>query len=323
VSPSEGLRIEGLDVDYGRTPVLRDLRLEVLPGAPVALIGPNGSGKTTLLRAIVGLEPIGRGRILLDGVDLARVPTHRRGIGLLFQEPALFPGRSVEENVAYGLDLAHWPRSEADARVRGLLQRLGIAPLAHRPSEALSGGERQRVALARTLAPRPKAVLLDEPFAAVDPELRSALREEFGAVLRAEGVAALHVTHDPEEALAVGERIVLLREGRIAQQGPAEEVFRAPVDVAAARFLGYQIVPWEGRTVAVHPREWLRDDGPDGWPATVEAVRPSLGERLVRVRLSAGPIVEWRVGASEPDAIVPGTRVRLRPRRPVAFPNSA
>jgi thiamine transport system ATP-binding protein len=319
VSPSEGLVVEGLHVGYRGRPVLRSISLTVAPRETLALLGPNGSGKTTLLRALCGLEPAEAGSIQLNGRRLDGVPTHRRGIGLLFQEPALFPGRTVEENIAYGLDLARWPRAEVDARVRELLGLLGIAALARRAAETLSGGERQRTALARTLASRPALVLLDEPFAAVDPEFRASLREEFREILRTQGVGAVHVTHDPEEALAVGDRLGLLRDGRLIQSGRPAEVVEAPVDAEAARFLGYQLLPTAAGPVAVLPRE-LDAASPDEatWTGVIESIRPGLGEWRVAVRLASGGLIEWR----RPSDLAPGAvgdPVGVDARRPVRF----
>ena len=322
MSPSSVLAVEGLSSEYDRRPVLDAVTFRVEPGEVVALLGPNGSGKTTLLRVIAGLEPSTAGSITLQGRPIGGVPPHRRGIGFLFQEPTLFPGRTVAENIAYGLEIARRPGPEIDERVGEMLRLLRLTALAERPAEALSGGERQRVALARTLAPRPALVLLDEPFASVDPELRSALRHDFQRVLRAVGTCAVHVTHDPEEGLELGDRVLLLRSGRIIQSGRAAEVFEHPVDPESARFLGYQLVPVAGGVRAFHPRE-LERTGPDraDWAATVEAVRPGLGEWRARLRLPSGDPVEWRLpaGAERPDA---GAVLHFRARRPIDYPGS-
>ena len=191
----EGLVVSGLSVRWEGRSVLRDVSFSVGDGEFVTLMGPNGSGKTTLLRALVGLEPVDAGEVRLRGRSLEGVPTHRRGIGLLFQEPTLLPGRTVRENVAFGPEIQGRPLAEVDARVDEMLRLLRLESLADRPSHALSGGERQRVALARTLAARPALVLLDEPFASVDPELRADLRAEFRSILRALEMSVIHVTH--------------------------------------------------------------------------------------------------------------------------------
>ena len=224
----EGLLVSGLAASWDRRPVLSEIGFGVAKGEFVTLMGPNGSGKTTLLRALVGLEPIDSGDIQLNGRRLNGVPTHRRGIGLLFQEPTLLPRRTVRENVAFGPEVQGLRANEVDARVDEMLALLHLGPLAERPSHALSGGERQRVALARTLAARPSLVLLDEPFASVDPEIRADLRAEFRAVLRSQGISVIHVTHDRDEGLFLGDRVLLLVEGRLVQGGPPEEVFHHP-----------------------------------------------------------------------------------------------
>ncbi|MCI4322368.1 MAG: ABC transporter ATP-binding protein, partial [Thermoplasmata archaeon] len=234
MSSSECLRVRGLSASWGTTPVLSDIDLDVNDGEFVVLLGPNGSGKTTLLRTIVGLESPTSGSVALRGRSLDGTPTYRRGIGMLFQEPALFPHRSVWENVAYGLELARRPREQIDRRVDAMLDMLRLAALADRRPDTLSGGERQRVALARTLAPEPPIVLLDEPFASVDVEIRTALRSEFRRALSTTGTAALHVTHDREEGLALADRVILLSEGRVAQSGAPEDVYRKPVDARVA-----------------------------------------------------------------------------------------
>ncbi|MCI4367751.1 MAG: ATP-binding cassette domain-containing protein, partial [Thermoplasmata archaeon] len=207
-----------------------------------------------------------------------------------------------------------------DARVLEMLTLLRIRSLAGRRSETLSGGERQRTALARTLAPRPALVLLDEPFAAVDPEFRASLREEFREILRGQGVSAIHVTHDPEEALAVGDRIGLLRAGRLIQIGLPDAVVRAPIDPPAARFLGYQMLPGSAGDVGALPRELDRvRTGEAGWTGTIESVRPGIGEWRVGVRLASGERIEWRPPASmDPGSV--GEAIRIVARRPVHWP---
>jgi thiamine transport system ATP-binding protein len=314
VPSSEGLVVEGLDAEYEGRPVLREISFTVGSAERVALLGPNGSGKTTLLRVLAGLEPAKSGSLRLDGRLLDRVPTHRRGIGFLFQEPSLFPGRSVAQNISYGLEIARWSAADTRRRVDELAARLRIPDLLDRTAESLSGGERQRVALARTLAPKPKLVLLDEPFASVDPEFRATLREEFSETLRAEGVAAIHVTHDAEEGMLIGERLLLLRDGRLVQQGVPGEVFRAPADEEAARFLGYQFYGVGAERFAFHVRSLEEvEEGAAPLEGEVVSVRDVPGEVRVLVGLAQGGSVEWRppAGRARP---TPGERVRLRAR---------
>jgi ABC-type Fe3+/spermidine/putrescine transport system ATPase subunit len=312
VSNSECLTVRGLSASWGATPVLTEIDLDVARSEFVVLMGPNGSGKTTLLRCLVGLERTTGGTVSLQGRSLDGVPTHRRGIGMLFQEAALFPNRSVWENVAYGLGVAHRPRAEIDRRVDTVLDLLRLRPLSDRAPHALSGGERQRVALARTLAPEPPLVLLDEPFASVDVEIRRGLRSEFRRALAATGTAALHVTHDREEGLLLADRVVLLSGGRIRQSGRPETVFGAPASADAARFLGYNVVTREGAEFAVAPTEVeLVDPGP-GIPTGEVVLAGFAGDsEVIEVELPGGERVECRRprGALRPRS---GARVGVR-----------
>jgi len=296
----EGLSVRGLAASWDRRPVLSDVSFTVAEGEFVTLMGPNGSGKSTLLRSLVGLEPIDAGEIRLAGRLLNGVPTHRRGIGLLFQEPTLLPRRTVRENVAFGPEIQGIPNAEVDARVDEMLELLHLAPLADRPSHALSGGERQRVALARTLAARPSLVLLDEPFASVDPEIRAELRAEFRSVLRSRGIAVVHVTHDRDEGLFLGDRVLLLSEGRLVQVGPPDEVYQHPRTRAVARFLGYNVTAGTRGARAVHPSDVRLGASGEGLPGRVLA-SGSVGRGWVAyVDLSNGERWETRGGEDRP-----------------------
>lgn len=217
--------MRGVTVRYGSQPgrgrgagkaAVDDVSFDVAPGEVVALTGPSGCGKSTLLRAIAGLEPLAGGSVNWDGADLAAVPTHLRGFGLVFQDGQLFAHRSVGENVAYGLRVQRVPREQRDARVAELLELVGLPGAASRPVTELSGGERQRVALARSLAPRPRLLLLDEPLSALDRELRDRLAAELAALLRKTATTAILVTHDAQEAETVADRTLRMRDGRIA-----------------------------------------------------------------------------------------------------------
>ncbi|MCI4368717.1 MAG: ABC transporter ATP-binding protein, partial [Thermoplasmata archaeon] len=255
MSSSELLRVDRLSAAWDGAPILREVSFSVDPGEFVVLMGPNGSGKTTLLRAIAGLEQPTGGSVVLNGRAIDSLPTHRRGIGFLFQEPALFPTLDVWENVAFGLRVAKRPPTEVDRRVGELLTLLRLTALSDRRAHELSGGERQRAALARTLATAPSLVLLDEPFASVDAQFRAELRAEFRRVLRSVGTAAIHVTHDREEGLFLGERVLVLLDGALRQEGRPEELFDRPVDADVARFLGYNVLTSGDGEVAVRPEE--------------------------------------------------------------------
>lgn len=223
---------------YEGAPLLRGVSFAVRRGDIACLLGPSGSGKTTLLRIIAGLEATEAGRVVLEGEDITSVPPHRRGVVLMFQEYALFPHRTVAENVAFGLRMRKQPRVEIDARVTEMLALVGLAGFDDRDVNELSGGERQRVALARSLAPQPRLLLLDEPLGALDRGLRERLLEELPLILRRVGVTAITVTHDQEEAFALSDHIVLLHEGRVVQSGRPETLYDHPQNAWVARFLG-------------------------------------------------------------------------------------
>lgn len=240
VAPAPGfLSLRGVSVDFGAHRALVDVTLDLPAGEVLAVLGPSGCGKSTLLRAVAGLEPLAGGQVLVDGRDLAGVPTHRRGLALMFQDGQLFPHLSVGRNVAYPLRLRRTPSDRRERRVAELLEVVGLAGFADRMPATLSGGERQRVALARSLAVEPRVLLLDEPLSALDATLRDRLAGDVRDILRARRTTAVMVTHDHEEAFTIAQRLAVMRAGRIVQQGAIDQVWRAPSDADTARFLGY------------------------------------------------------------------------------------
>ncbi len=272
--PARGLAVRDVVVRYGDasrsgtrggTTAVDGVSLEVADGEVLALLGPSGCGKSSLLRAVAGLELVTAGRVLLDGADLAGVPVHRRGFGLMFQEGQLFPHRDVGRNVAYGLQAARVPRAEQEARVRELLDVVGLTGYERRAVVTLSGGERQRVALARALAPRPRLLLLDEPLSALDRGLRERLAVDVRTVLHETGTTAVFVTHDHDEAFTVADRVAVMSAGRLRQVAPPEELWRTPASRQVAQFLGYQaFVPDEDAFLAVGPAGLRVVAEPDG-----------------------------------------------------------
>jgi putative spermidine/putrescine transport system ATP-binding protein len=221
------------------TVALGPLMLGVARGETVVLLGPSGCGKTTLLRIIAGLEtPDAGGRVLFNKSDVTRVPIERRNVGMVFQSYALFPNMNVEENIGYGLKIRGIRGAERTARVAELIALTGIKGLEHRRIDQLSGGQRQRVALARAVAVRPSVLLLDEPLTALDAALRERLRGELDRLLRTLGITTIYVTHDQSEAMALGDRIVVMRKGAIAQVGTPREIYFAPVNRFVAEFVG-------------------------------------------------------------------------------------
>jgi thiamine transport system ATP-binding protein len=231
------LSLRGVSVSFDGQRAVDDVALDLPDGEVLAVLGPSGCGKSTLLRAIAGLELLDDGRVCWDGADLAGVPTHRRGFALMFQDGQLFPHLTVGRNVGYALRLRRTP--DIGSRVEGLLALVGLEGYAGRLPATLSGGERQRVALARSLAVEPRLLLLDEPLSALDAGLRGRLAGELREILRAAGTTALMVTHDHEEAFTVADRLAVMRAGKVVQEGPIDEVWRAPADSETALFLGY------------------------------------------------------------------------------------
>ena len=233
------IRLENLHVRVG-TFDLRDISLEVPKGGYALIIGPTGSGKTTLLEAVAGHAPLRAGRVFMHDDEVTHLPPERRGLGFVYQQYHLFPHLSVRDNIGYGIRRPGAGNRTANpaARVAELADMLAIGPLLDRPVRGLSGGEQQRVALARALAPKPSILLLDEPFAAVDPATRQVLRRELRELHEREGITTLQVTHDFDEALRLGDLVAVLSEGRIAQSGTPEQVFRYPNSAFVARFVG-------------------------------------------------------------------------------------
>jgi thiamine transport system ATP-binding protein len=232
------LEIEGLTLAYGAHVVVRDLSLRASAGEVLCVLGPSGCGKSTLLRAVAGLEPPVSGTIRLDGHDLAGVRPDRRGVGLMFQDHALFPHRTVGDNVGFGPRMHGQPTDEIARRVTDALRLVGLAGMEDRRITALSGGERQRVALARGIAPRPRLLMLDEPLGSLDRALQARLLDELPEVFAELGITVLYVTHDQQEALSLADRVAVMRAGRIEQLDTPDELWRGPRTAFVARFLG-------------------------------------------------------------------------------------
>jgi ABC-type Fe3+/spermidine/putrescine transport system ATPase subunit/ABC-type spermidine/putrescine transport system permease subunit II len=232
------LEVINIHKTYEGQPLLEGISFTVTPGETVCLLGPSGSGKSTLLRIIAGLEEAEEGRVYWEREDITDVPPHRRRMGMVFQDYALFPHLTVAENVAFGLRMQGWTPQDQQERVREVLELVRLTGFEGRRVTDLSGGEQQRVALARALAPRPRVLMLDEPLGALDRALRETLLEELREILRSSDVAAIYVTHDQEEAAAIADRVLILHEGRIVRQGTPYEVWTDPGSLWVARFLG-------------------------------------------------------------------------------------
>jgi len=239
-SPTTGATVELIDVvkDYAGHRALRGVSLSVRPGEFVALLGPSGCGKTTVLRALSGLEQVNGGSILIDGVDVVDVPVNKRDIGMVFQSYSLFPHLTSIENVEFGLRMRKVPSADRRSRAAEALELVGLGDLAGRYAHQLSGGQQQRIALARALVTRPRVLLLDEPLSALDAKVRVQLRDEIRRIQTDLGITTLFVTHDQEEALAVADRVAVMRDGNIEQIGTPEELYTSPTTAFVAAFVG-------------------------------------------------------------------------------------
>jgi iron(III) transport system ATP-binding protein len=293
------LSTTGITRRIGDRNVVDDVSFDVSTGELLVLVGPSGCGKSTLLRIIAGLDTAADGRILLEGVDVTALPPERRRIGLVFQDHALFPHRRVGQNIAFGLK--HLDKSARARRVDELLELVRLPGVAERYPHELSGGEQQRIALARALAPDPAVVLLDEPFASLDPSLRDDVRTDVVAALRERHAAAVLVTHERDEALGLGDRIAVMEGGRLLQVGEPDELYERPADRFVAEFLGAAsfLSTDDGELLMARPHDLRVTPGGDD----VVTTRRYLGSAWrVEVRLADGVIVDvdMPVGPDEP-----------------------
>ncbi len=240
---------------FGDFTAVDDISLEIPAGRLTTLLGPSGCGKTTSLRMLAGYSQPSSGTIYIQGEDATRLPPERRGLGMVFQSYALFPHMTVAENVAYGLKLRKLPRAEQDRRAQESLDMVGLGHLAKSRPRQLSGGQQQRVALARAIAVRPKLLLLDEPLSNLDARLRVQMRSEIRRIQGETGLSVVLVTHDQDEALEMSDEMVVMREGKIMQQGAPQEVFGAPANRFVAEFMGYEnfLSSSDGATLTVRP----------------------------------------------------------------------
>jgi len=232
--------VRNLSNHYAGEPLLQDVSFTLEEGEILCLLGPSGSGKTTLLRVLAGLEPLESGSIMFKGRDLRDVPPHLRKIGMMFQEYALFPHKTVCQNIAFGLEMQKMPTREQERKIGLMLELVGLAGFGDRTIDQLSGGERQRVALARSLAPEPQLLLLDEPLGSLDRTLRDRLTGEIRTILKKLGVTAIFVTHDQAEAFSVADKVAVLHGGILHQFDSPERLYRFPVSKIVARFLGFE-----------------------------------------------------------------------------------
>lgn len=298
------LSVGSLAAAHGGRRVFEGVTFALKHGEIAALLGPSGTGKTTLLRCIAGLHAPDAGEVRLRGLDATHWRPERRGVGFVFQDLALFPHLDVAANLAFGL--ARWARAEREARVRDLLQRTGLEGLAARLPHELSGGQQQRVALARSLAPRPDLLLLDEPLSSLDADLRPKLRDELRALLKAEGTAALLVTHDQDEAFAFADTVGVMLDGRLAQWDAGYALYHQPASAAVARFVG------EGRLLPVRALDDGRLASPFG-PLATQGLAAGR-EGLLLVRPDDLVLGEGEIEATLVDAVFQGAESMHRLR---------
>ena len=334
------LKIEAVTAGYESDVVLQDLSLEVAQGEFLSLLGPSGCGKTTLMKVISGILPAKSGRIFLDGQEITDLPIHKRGTVVVFQDMRLFPHKSVAENVAFPLKTKGVPKAERLRQAAYFLDKVQMHGFENRKPGALSGGQQQRVALARALAAQPKLLLLDEPFSALDENLREDMRRLVLQLQKEFGMTVILVTHDREEALSMSDRIALMFGGKLIQTGTPQEVYTRPANILAANYLGNCIyIPgtvsggnFSAPGISV-PAEFpdgtcrlmLRPDcldpfTPNSYPVTVEEVLFRGSDLLVTFRSSDG--ILWRKQCAANQSLQPGDSLMatLTIQNPVFFP---
>jgi sulfate transport system ATP-binding protein len=282
-----GIAIEAVCKRYGDFAALDDVSVEVRDGSLTALLGPSGGGKSTLLRVIAGLEVPDAGRVLIDGRDATGVPARRRGVGFVFQHYAPFKHMTVRDNVAFGLKIRKRPKDEIAARVAELLELVHLDGFAARYPGQLSGGQRQRMALARALAVRPKVLLLDEPFGALDATVRKELRAWLRRLHDTMHVTTVFVTHDQEEAMEVAQQIVVLNHGRVEQVGAPSDLYDRPANEFVMHFVG-PVTPLGERFVRPHDLDLLLGEEPGAAEAVVDRVIHLGFEVRVELTLAGG-----------------------------------
>jgi putative spermidine/putrescine transport system ATP-binding protein len=302
---SAEVRLQALSKHYHRVAAVDDVSLTIEPGSMVALLGPSGCGKTTCLRMIAGLVSPTSGDILVNSERITRVPVHKRNIGMLFQNYALFPHMTVSENIAFGLDMRGIGKADAAKRVGHALDLVRLADFGGRFPSQLSGGQQQRVALARALVIEPAVLLLDEPLGALDKGLRESMQVELRALQRRLGVTTVMVTHDQDEALTMADRIVVMREGRLEQVGTATEIYQRPASKFVATFLGASNL-FTGKVERRDGGETLVTTAA-GLSLSVDGVAADARDVVVSVRPEA--VVVNRLNGSPPPQNVPNTIV--------------
>jgi ABC-type Fe3+/spermidine/putrescine transport system ATPase subunit len=295
------LTINNIHKTYSGTHALRGVSFSVTQGEIVAILGPSGCGKSTLLSIIAGLEIPDHGEILWDGISLNHVPTYKRGFGLMFQDYMLFPHKNVHANVAFGLEMLKWDKTKIDQHVDRVLGFVGLSDFGSRDINTLSGGEQQRIALARSLAPNPRLLMLDEPFSSLDRTLRERLLVELRDILGKMNQTALYVTHDQEEAFSLADRVVVMNQGQVIQIGSPEGIYKNPASEFVAQFLGFKNIfkgIFHGNSIRIPIGEF-------SLPDSHQLFKPSTGEDgSVRVLFRPDAVQISKVGSHQISGII-------------------
>jgi sulfate/thiosulfate transport system ATP-binding protein len=315
--------VRGVSKRFGDFTALDDVTLEVLEGSLTALLGPSGSGKSTLLRIVAGLESADAGAVLIDGAEVTGARPQDRGIGFVFQHYAAFTHMSVRENVAFGLRIRKRPRAEVRERVDELLALVGLTKWSEQRPSQLSGGQRQRMALARALAVAPRVLLLDEPFGALDANVRTELRRWLRRLHDEQGVTTVLVTHDQEEAMEVADTIAVMNAGRIEQAGSPREIYDRPANEFVMSFLG-PAVRIDGRLVRPHDVAVLLEPAQGTIEAMVSRVVHLGFEVRIELELPSGEPARAQLTRAQTDELelVRGDIVYVRPPQPRAEPSA-
>jgi sn-glycerol 3-phosphate transport system ATP-binding protein len=304
------IEIEKISKSYDGRPVVSDLSLSVPKGAFCVLLGPSGCGKSTTLRLIAGLEQPDSGTVMIGGSDVTHLTPAQRGIAMVFQSYALFPHLSVAENIIFGLRVRRISRAERDSRLKRVADIVGLTQLLDRKPAQLSGGQRQRVALGRAIIAETRLCLMDEPLSNLDAKLRHEMRSEIRALQQRLGMTMVYVTHDQTEAMTMADRVVLMREGRIEQNGPPEQLYNRPATAFTARFIGtppMNLIARGDRLIGVRP-EHIRIVSQDGHTVRVKSVEHLGADSIVLCEIEGQPIAVRQDGFSK---AAPGDDIRL------------
>ena len=287
---------EKVNITYpgASAPTVKDLDLEIADGEFLVLVGPSGCGKSTTLRALAGLEPTSSGRITIDGKDVTNLEPGDRDIAMVFQNYALYPHLTVEENMGFALKLAKLPKAEIKTKVHAAAETLGLTEYLKRKPKDLSGGQRQRVAMGRAIVREPKAFLMDEPLSNLDAKLRVQTRAELASLQQRLGTTTVYVTHDQVEAMTMGDRVAVLKDGELQQVAPPRELYDAPANEFVAGFIGspaMNIFDYNGGRVGVRPEKIFINKGPVGFQGVVDIVEELGAESYVYVTVGENRFV--------------------------------